>query len=57
MCAQAENLSLGTLMTQALLAPLETMNEKITDLLSQAIWFMGLKFLAAAKPSVSPVPL
>ena len=41
MCAQAENLSLGTLMTQALLVPLETVNEKITDLLSQAIWFMG----------------
>jgi len=33
------------------------MNEKITDLLSQAIWFMGLKLLVAAKPSVSPVPL
>lgn len=57
MCAQAENLSLGILMTQALLVPLETMNEKITDSLSEAIWLIGLKLLLAAKPSISPVPL
>lgn len=57
MGAQAENLSLGILMTQALLVPLETMNEEISDSFSQAIWFIGLKLLLAAKPCVSPVPL
>lgn len=56
MCAQAENVSPGTLRTQALLVPLETMNEKITDSLFQAIWFMGLKLLVAARPSISPGP-
>lgn len=57
MCAPAENLSLGALLTQAVLVPLETMSEKITDLLSQATWLMGLERLVVAKPSVSPVPL
>lgn len=57
MRSQAENLSLGALLTQAVLVLLETMSEKITDLLSQATWLMGLKRLVVAKPSVSPVPL
>ena len=57
MCAQARYVSPGPWMTQALLVPLETMNEKITELLFQAIWFMGLKLLVAARPSVSLRPL
>lgn len=54
MCAQDKNASPGTLMTQALLVPLETTNEKITDSLSQAIWCRDPKLLAAARPSISP---
>lgn len=44
-------------MTQVSLVPLETMDEKITDSLSQAIWCMDLKLLAAARPPISTGPL
>lgn len=57
MCAQAENVSPGMLMTRALCVPLEIMNEKITDLLSQTIWFMDLKLLFAVRLFISAVPL
>lgn len=56
MCAEAGNLSLGTLMTEALLVPLESVNEKITDSLSNNL-VHGPATLSSCLPPLSSVSL
>lgn len=43
-------------MTQALLVPLVSRNEKITGVALSGNLFMGLKLLVAARPSISRGP-
>jgi len=45
MCAQAGYVSPGTRMTQALLVPLEAVNEEITESVFQAIWLGTRKLI------------